>query len=186
MDAFWSRTAWLRDLLKFEFYFADSAAFRANIAEEMSWQPGWEEQVAAGGSSIEQLLYDKKPLMSAPMLRPFLEAYEIVADVLCDAPPQIEPKELITAALGLGNQYAAQHRVRSNESVSALLFDTARQVAADQGLLTDAPDLGERRHEFLDELRGVLADMDTIDLIARRQFADREAARLESTASAEG
>ncbi|MCV7191440.1 glycerol-3-phosphate 1-O-acyltransferase [Mycolicibacterium brumae] len=186
LDAFWSRTAWLRDLLKFEFYFADSAAFRANIAEEMSWQPGWEEQVAAGGSSIEQLLYDKKPLMSAPMLRPFLEAYEIVADVLCDAPPQIEPKELITAALGLGNQYAAQHRVRSNESVSALLFDTARQVAADQGLLTDAPDLGERRHEFLDELRGVLADMDTIDLIARRQFADREAARLESTASAEG
>ena len=27
----------LRDLLKFDFYFADSAAFREHIAEEMAW-----------------------------------------------------------------------------------------------------------------------------------------------------
>ena len=73
--------------------------------------------------------------MAQPMLRPFFEAYEIVADVLRDAPAEIDEKELTKRALGVGRQYAAQHRVRNVESVSALLFATARQVAADQQLL---------------------------------------------------
>ena len=76
------------------------------------------------------------------MLRPFFEAYEIVADVLRDAPAEIGEKELTKKALGLGNQYVAQNRVRSNEAVSALLFATARQVVADQKLLDPAADLG--------------------------------------------
>ena len=57
-------------------------------------------------------------------------------------------------ALGVGDQYVAQDRVRSNESVSALLFATARQVVADQDLLEPAADLVERRTAFRDELRG--------------------------------
>ena len=79
------------------------------------------------------------------MLRPFFEAYEIVADVLRDAPAEIDEKELTKRALGVGRQYVAQNRVRSNESVSALLFATARQVVADQHLLEPAADLAERR-----------------------------------------
>ena len=39
----------LRDLLKFDFYFADSAAFREHVAEEMSWHEDWEAHVDAGG-----------------------------------------------------------------------------------------------------------------------------------------
>lgn len=176
MAAFWSQVMRLRDLLKFEFYFADSAAFREHIAEEMNWHTGWEASVAAGGDAIDALLNDKKPLMAPAMLRPFFEAYEIVADVLSDAPPHIEESELTKRALGVGRQLAAQRRVRSNESVSALLFATARQVVVDQGLLEPAPDLDERRAAFLAELRGILADMDKVHLIARRQFIDREAA----------
>ena len=37
LEAFWAQAMRLRDLLKFDFYFADSAAFREHIAEEMSW-----------------------------------------------------------------------------------------------------------------------------------------------------
>ena len=48
------------------------------------------------------------------MLRPFFEAYEIVADVLRDAPAEIDEKELTKKALGVGRQYVAQNRVRSN------------------------------------------------------------------------
>ena len=40
LEAFWSQAMRLRDLLKFDFYFADSAAFREHLAEEMSWQRG--------------------------------------------------------------------------------------------------------------------------------------------------
>ena len=49
----------LRDLLKFDFYFADSAAFREHIAEEMSWHEDWEAHVAAGGDEIDTLLRAK-------------------------------------------------------------------------------------------------------------------------------
>ena len=37
LEAFWAQAMRLRDLLKFDFYFADSAAFREHVAEEMSW-----------------------------------------------------------------------------------------------------------------------------------------------------
>ncbi|MGB3480861.1 MAG: glycerol-3-phosphate 1-O-acyltransferase [Mycobacterium sp.] len=174
VEAFWAQAMRLRDLLKFDFYFADSAAFRANITEEMAWQADWEEHVAAGGEEIEGLLFAKRPLMAHAMLRSFFEAYEVVADVLRDMPAEVSEKELTERALGVGRQYAAQDRVRSTESVSALLFTTARQVVADQRLLTPAPDLPERRAAFLAELRGVLADMDRIDLVSRQQFVDRE------------
>ena len=46
VDAFWRQAMRLRDLLKFDFYFADSAAFREHIAEEMAWFPDWEAHVA--------------------------------------------------------------------------------------------------------------------------------------------
>jgi glycerol-3-phosphate O-acyltransferase len=76
--------------------------------------------------------------------------------------------------LGVGRQYVAQNRVRSNEAVSALLFATARQVIADQHLLEPAADLDERRTAFRDELRGILGDMDTVERVAREQFYARE------------
>ncbi len=175
--AFWTQAMRLRDLLKFDFYFADSAAFRKHLAEELAWHQDWEIQVAAGGDAVEALLRAKRPLMASAMLRPFLEAYEIVADVLCDAPAEISQAELDKLALGVGSQYAAQGRVRSNESVSALLFATARQVAADQQLLKSAPDLDERRTAFLRELRAILADMDLIHQLSAEAFRVREASQ---------
>jgi glycerol-3-phosphate O-acyltransferase len=183
LEAFWQQAMRLRDLLKFDFYFADSAAFREHLAEEMTWQEDWEAHVAAGGEEIDALLHDKQPLMAHAMLRPFFEAYEIVADVLRDAPDEIGEKELTTLALGIGRQYAAQTRVRSNEAVSALLFATARQVAVDQHLLEPAADLAERRSAFLAELRGILRDMDRVHLMSRQQFVERESRSREARQS---
>ena len=177
LEAFWSQVMRLRDLLKFDFYFADSAAFREHIAEEMSWHEDWEAHVAAGGEEITKLLRAKRPLIAGAMLRPFFEAYEIVADVLRDAPAEISEKDLTKQALGVGRQYVAQGRVRSNEAVSALLFATARQVAADQNLLEIAADLDERRAAFLAELHAILNDMDTVEGVAREQFSAREMER---------
>ena len=174
VEAFWAQAMRLRDLLKFDFYFADSAAFRQNIADEMSWHEDWEAHVAAGAAEIDAMLYVKRPLMAESMLRVFFEAYEIVADVLRDAPADIGGKELTQLALGVGSQYVAQRRVRSSEPVSTLLFDTARQVVADQDLLEPGPDLAERRVAFRRELRAILQDFDHVGQIARKQFVARE------------
>ena len=186
LQAFWDQAMRVRDLLKFEFYFADSAAFRDNIAEEMSWfdriddgppTGTWEDTVRAGGEEIYRLLRVKRPLLAGSMLRPFFEAYGIVSNVLRDAPAEIDEATLTKRALGVGRQFVAQGRVSSNESVSALLFATARQVAADQDLLTSGPALQARRNAFRDELRAIVDDLDTVDAIAREQFAVREAER---------
>ena len=174
LEAFWAQAMRLRDLLKFDFYFADSAAFREHLTEEMSWHDDWEANAEAGGERITAMLRAKRPLIASAMLRPFFEAYEIVADVLRDAPADVDEKELTKLALGVGRQYVAQDRVRSNEAVSALLFATARQVAADQHLLEPAADLAERRRAFLGELRGILADMDEVERLSREQFYARE------------
>ncbi|WP_343708450.1 glycerol-3-phosphate 1-O-acyltransferase [Mycobacterium sp.] len=174
LEAFWTQAMRLRALLKFDFYFADSAAFRQNIANEMSWNEGWEAQVTAGPAEIDAMLYAKRPLMSDAMLRVFFEAYEIVADVLRDAPADIGAKELTQLALGVGKQYVAQGRVRSSEPVSTLLFDTARQVVADQDLVKPGPDLAERRVAFRRELQAILQDFDHVAQIARQQFVARE------------
>jgi glycerol-3-phosphate O-acyltransferase len=174
MEAFWTQAMRLRDLLKFDFYFADSATFRDHIAEEMAWHNNWEAHVAAGGDEIHSLLFTKRPLMAEAMLRVFFEAYELVADVLRDAPADVGRKELTDLALGVGRQYVAQTRIRSSESVSTLLFATARQVVEDQNLIGPAPDLAERRGAFLQELREVLQDFNYVGQIARDQFVARE------------
>jgi len=177
VDAFWTQVMRLRDLLKFDFYFADSVAFREHVAEELSWTDSWETRVTAGEEQVDELLRAKSPLLAGAMLRPFFEAYLILAEALLDAPTEIGEKELTTKALGLGNQYVAQNRVRSNESVSALLFATARQVAADQHLLDPGPDLTDRRVAFRNELRAILRDMDKVEEISLQQFMARERAR---------
>ncbi len=175
LDAFWSQAMRLRDLLKFDFYFADSNAFRTNIADEMAWYEDWEAHVSAGGDKIDEILYAKQPLISDAMLRVFFEAYEVVADVLRDAPAEIAAKDLTQVALNVGRQFVAQGRVSSSEPVSTLLFNTARQVAADQDLLEPADDLAERRNAFRRELRAILHDFDHVAQIARQKFAAREA-----------
>lgn len=174
MKAFWTQAMRLRDLLKFEFYFADSATFRENIAEEMAWHDNWEAHVAAGGEEIDAMLFAKRPLMSDAMLRVFVEAYEIVADVLRDVPADVTQKDLTELALGVGRQYVAQTRVRSSESVSTLLFATAYQVVADQDLIAPAAGLAERRIAFHRELRDILRDCGHVERIAADQFAARE------------
>jgi glycerol-3-phosphate O-acyltransferase len=173
-QAFWSQVMRLRDLLKFDFYFPDSAAFRNHVAEEMSWHEHWQKYLTAGGEEIDELLRAKRPLMAGATLRPFFEAYAVIADVLRGAPAAIGENDLTKLALGVGRQYVAQDRMRSRESVSALLFATARQVAADQHLLEPTADVAERRRALLAELRAILGDMDKVEEIAHEQFYTRE------------
>jgi glycerol-3-phosphate O-acyltransferase len=172
--AFWTQAMRLRNLLKFDFYFADSSAFRANITQELSRHGDWETQLSSGSEPIYTLLQAKSPVVAHAMLRPFFEAYTLLADVLRDTPPDIEQQELTTLAMGVGNQYVALGRLASPEPVSTLLFATARQVAADQGLFEAAPDLANARATFHAELQAVLDDIRRVERIARHQFRSRE------------
>jgi glycerol-3-phosphate O-acyltransferase len=81
-------------------------------------------------------------------------------------------------ALGLGRQYVAQRRLRSSESVSVLLFQTALQLADNRSLLRPGEDVTVRRVGFLAELRDLLRRLDEIESLAiRRYIKDAVSAR---------
>ncbi len=169
--AFWDEIARLRDLLKFEFYFRERDEHRREIAAEMTrHDPSWESLLGSGPTAADGMLARMRPLVSQVVVRPFVEAYRLVADVLVHDDAVVSDSEVVRQALGLGQQYVAQHRLRSSESVSALLFQTALQLARNRGLLEAGPDLAERRAAFLAELRDLVRRLDQIENLAIRRY----------------
>jgi len=171
VDAFWDEIARLRDLLKFEFYFKERDEHRRQVAAEMTrHDPSWEARLRSGPAAADELLAGMRPLVSHVVVRPFVEAYRLVADVLVhDSGPVTADSDVVREALGLGRQYVAQHRLRSSESVSALLFQTALQLARNRGLL-EGDDLAARRAAFLAELRDLIRRLDRIEDLAIRRY----------------
>jgi glycerol-3-phosphate O-acyltransferase len=171
VDAFWDEIARLRDLLKFEFYFKERDEHRRQVAAEMArHDPSWEARLRSGPAAADELLAGMRPLVSHVVVRPFVEAYRLVADVLVhDSGPVTADSDVVREALGLGRQYVAQHRLRSSESVSALLFQTAMQLARNRGLL-EGDDLAARRAAFLAELRDLVRRLDRIEDLAIRRY----------------
>ena len=171
VEAFWDEIARLRDLLKFEFYFKERDEHRRQVAAEMArHDPSWEARLRSGPAAADELLAGMRPLVSHVVVRPFVEAYRLVADVLVhDSRPVTTDSDVVREALGLGRQYVAQHRLRSSESVSALLFQTALQLARNRGLL-EGDDLAARRAAFLAELRDLIRRLDRIEDLAIRRY----------------
>ena len=179
VGAFWDEIARLRDLLKFEFYFQERDQHRRQLLQEMNrHDPAWEDRLRAGPVEADALLAQLRPLVSHVIVRPFVEAYRIVADVLVhDGTLAGDDAEVTRRALGLGRQYVAQRRLRSSESVSVLLFATALQLARNRGLFEPGDGLAARRAVFLAELRDLIRRLDLIeDLAIRRYIRDAVAA----------
>jgi glycerol-3-phosphate O-acyltransferase len=134
----------LRDLLKFEFFFAAKEEFAAEMQLE-----------------FEILEREPAPIALAPLvLRPFLEAYLVVADCLKDMNPghRLHERAFLDECLGVGRQWLLQRRLTNAESVSLELYRTGLQLARHRGL--DGPggtELRERRRAFAAELCAVLA-----------------------------
>src|SRR5206468_5552144 len=59
---FWDEAMRLRDLLKFEFFFAEKDAFREELRAEIALHdPDWERRVADGPAAIQRLLRRFRP-----------------------------------------------------------------------------------------------------------------------------
>jgi glycerol-3-phosphate O-acyltransferase len=148
-------------------------------AEMERHDPAWETRLRSGPDAADALLAEMRPLVSQVIVRPFVEAYRLVADVLAsedvsaataDGSGLADDAEVTRRALGLGHQYVAQGRLRSSESVSVLLFATALQLARNRGLFEPGEDLAKRRAAFLTELRDLLRRIDRIEDLAIRRY----------------
>ncbi len=175
VDLFWEEVMQLRDLLKFEFFFPGKDSFREEIRQEMLLHdPGWEEQLRAGKDRARALLQGMRPLRAHWALRPFLEAYQVVGDVLEREHPAapLEEKDFLAACLGLGRQYRLQGRITAEESVSQALFKSALSLAENRELVAPNGDrLHQLRRAFAAEIRAVLRRANLIATLAEGQWA---------------
>jgi glycerol-3-phosphate O-acyltransferase len=160
----WEAALRVRDVLKFEFFFARKRDFDRELREELALvDPDWEGRDNEPGAALAAL--ERTHLLLAPrVLSSFLEAYLVVADRLAAHDPHgpVDEPALINECLGVGHQYRLQRKLASTDSISRELFATALKLAANRGLLDpDALDLQQRRDAFRAEIQTL------VDRVAR-------------------
>jgi glycerol-3-phosphate O-acyltransferase len=172
---FWDEALRLRDLLKFEFFFTDKDVFGTELAAEVAFHDEhWEKAFEEGPEALAELVARVKPLSAHRVLRPFLEAYRVVADVLLRRAPEVpvEEEPFLRECLALGRQYALQRRIEKQESVSKTIFASALKLAGNRGLCDPAtPDLAARRRAFAHELREVIRRVEGVQALVRARQA---------------
>ena len=182
----WAEALRLRDLLKYEFFFAAKPEFAEDLRAEMAiLDPDWERR-AADPTAIATGLAELPLLLGHRVLGSFLEAYMVVGDRLAAHPPgPVEERPFLDECIGVGRQYRLQQRIHSAESISKELFRSALALAGGRGLLADpgtdpekAVDIARRRDAFAAELREVV---DRVDSLRRLAIA-----ALERTTAEEG
>lgn len=107
--------------------------------------------------------------MAHLVLRPFIDAYRVVAHELACAPidEEIDTDQFLDGCLRLGKQWALQRRIASEESMSNEMFGTALKMARHRRLLSNAAgDIADRRRPLVSELDEVLQ---SIEILAAEQ-----------------
>jgi glycerol-3-phosphate O-acyltransferase len=165
----------LRELLKFEFLFSARAQFEKDLADEVRLiGPVEDTNKSADATVVRGLLESADLLLAHLVLRPFLDAYHIVADRLAAYEDEsVDEDAFLTECLEVGKQWELQHRIASAESRSLELFKTALRLARHRELVDgfERRDVAQRRREFADEIATAIRRVNEIGELARRRSA---------------
>lgn len=146
----------IRDLLKFEFFFPSKDEYFHRLGAELDLlAPDWREVTPTQEWTYDVLHGHTGGLLARRTLQPFFDAQLVVATRLVQLGVISRDKDDIVAdCLGLGKQLALQGIVRSKDSVSKDLYDSAYQLADNRGLLdgSGTDDLRGARQAWLDEV----------------------------------
>lgn len=159
----------LRDLLKFEFFFPSRGEFAANLRAELQLidpEIGSTAGTPFARDAAQRLArFDG---FTAPlMLRPFIDAYSVVAHQLSQLGESVtlDEERFLDRCLVVGQQWALQHEIASEESASVEMFQTALRLARHLGLVeSEEPGLAVRRAAFAQEIVDI---RNRIDRLAR-------------------
>jgi glycerol-3-phosphate O-acyltransferase len=166
----WEEAKRMRDLLKFEFFFPSRAGFEDDLRTELRLLVGEGAGSDMGEltpTKARELLVNARPHLAHLVLRPFLDAYLVLADRLADrGDAAVDEDDLLADSLAVGQQWALQRRVASAESISLELFRTAMALARHKGLLEGGDGCGSAREAFAAELREAVRRVNIIGEIA--------------------
>jgi glycerol-3-phosphate O-acyltransferase len=173
-DAAWQKALALRDLLKFDFFFARKTRFAEQISDEAR-RLGWDGSSAPG--EARKRLAAAPVLMAHGVLRPFVDAQYVAARRLASRgdEPLADKERFMHECLTHGRQLLLQDRIHGADSVSRELFATALQLAANHGLIEGD---GGGRRAWLDQLvtyRDLLERIAQIDATRLEEVLDGDA-----------
>ncbi|ORV84730.1 glycerol-3-phosphate acyltransferase [Mycobacterium interjectum] len=161
----------LRELLKFEFLFSARAQFEKELADEVRLIGRVEDtSKAAPAADVRGLLEKADLLLAHLVLRPFLDAYHIVADRLAALENEsFDEDQFLGECLEVGKQWELQRRIANAESRSMELFKTALRLARHRELVDafESPDIAQRRRDFADEIATAIRRVNAIAELAR-------------------
>ncbi|GFG82880.1 putative acyltransferase plsB1 (plasmid) [Mycobacterium paragordonae] len=157
----WEEALAVRELLKFDFFFAGRNEFADELWNEFAIMTGRSHDPSAP-LDIEEAarsLHESDLLVAHLVLRPFVDAYRVVAEELltCGAGTGVDEQELLSRCLRLGRQWSLQHRI-TEESVSGDMFSTALKMARHRGLF----DLDVPEEEIADRRAALVAELDEL------------------------
>lgn len=169
LDAFWAEVDQLRDLFKFEFFYAPTDEFHRQIREELDrYDKDWPTLLGQGTLGFTQLLNSMTPLVAHMTLLIYAEAYSVVAAMAArmEHTETLQEDACISDALKFGRQAYLQRRISSEASIGKLLFKNGFKMLQSRRL-TDArePDLVARRREQSRQLRDLLRRLELIRAI---------------------
>ena len=169
LKAFWQEADRLKDLFKFEFFYAPKEEFHIEVRTELSYvDPEWEVSMSQKEYATE-LLKRMTPLVSAGVLRPYIEAYRVVADVLArlNKDDVLDEQSCISTAMKYAKQAYLQRRINSKASIGQILFSNAYKLLDSYGLVsTEESNLVARRKEMQNELHVLSARLEYIRVLA--------------------
>ena len=166
LDVFWTEVDNLRDLFKFEFFYAPTEEFHRQIREELDrYDENWETLLAQGPAGFGQMLTSMIPLVSHVTLLTYAEAYSVVASLLArlDADESLDADACVEKALKFGRQAYLQRRISSESSIGKQLFKNAYKMLQSRKLSDcTEPDVADKRMELARELRDLLRRLEVI------------------------
>ncbi|BBX44736.1 lysophospholipid acyltransferase [Mycobacterium cookii] len=137
----WERASAVRELLKFDFFFAGRAEFADELWNEFAIMTGRGHDPGAPLDPDEAMrsLTESELLVAHLVLRPFIDAYRVMAEELLSSGTvrDVDEPALLERCLRLARQWSLQHRI-TEESVSADMFTAALKMARHRGLLDPA------------------------------------------------
>ena len=164
----WERALAIRELLKFDFFFAGRAEFADELWNEFAIMAGRspDRDAPLDIGEAARTLHESELLVAHLVLRPFIDAYRVVAEELLNlgAGSEVDEQTLLERSLRLSRQWSLQHRI-TEESVSGDMFATALKLARHRGLLDSAAaadDIAEGRAALvaeLDDLQRSIAEL---------------------------
>jgi glycerol-3-phosphate O-acyltransferase len=177
----WHDALDLRELLKFEFFFPVREEFGRELQLELKLIDGneWVPTREVSQEDARGYLDRMDLLVSHLILRPFLDAYAVVANQLVERgeTDHFDEDKFIARCLVVGRQWALQHRIASEESVSAEMFRTALRLARHNELVEpNIPDLPQRRRAFVEEIDGYRARIEQVAKLADQRQREALAA----------